>query len=149
MTVTGNVNGQPIFPTTATIGVQIDGLAAIPTSGSGYSVDAHSNFHDDNNVYGTRDFNQQVEDLPGLFQQEIDDACASGPCPAGPTPNLLIGAMNLPQGGLFDFEGTWAPPHHNHRVGWEADLEIQSTAGCGNVKFVPVAFRHPSLQRLD
>jgi hypothetical protein len=138
--ITGSVNSVPIIPGFFTIGVQIDGLVAIPTSGDGFSVIPQSNLHDNNNVYGTPQFNSQIEDLPQAFRAEIAIACTEGgACPQGNPPNLLIGAMNLPQGGLFDFHGTWAPPHHNHRVGWEADLEIQSSIT--NVQFVPQPFR--------
>lgn len=35
---------------------------------------------------------------------------------------LSVNDMSLPRGGLFDFRGTWAPPHSTHRQGSDADI---------------------------
>lgn len=35
---------------------------------------------------------------------------------------LSINDISLPRGGLFDYEGTWEPPHSSHRTGTDADI---------------------------
>jgi hypothetical protein len=35
---------------------------------------------------------------------------------------ISVNDISLPEGGLFDCNATWAPPHHEHRMGNDADL---------------------------
>lgn len=135
-TLTGtDQNGNPIIPVQATIGVEIDGLIANPTSLAGglLTIDPVSNFHDNSNIYSTQTFSAQLQFMAIDFRFRLVLQCvktAGDPITAlncvntvtGPVPNMS--AMNLPAGGLFDFQGTWAPPHHDHRVGTEGDMRI-------------------------
>lgn len=128
-------NGNPIIPAQATIGVEIDGLINNPTSLAGglLTIDPVSNFHDNNNISSTQTFSNQLQFMAIDFRARLVAQCiktAPNPVAAlncintvqGPIPNMS--AMNLPAGGLFDFQGTWAPPHHDHRVGVEGDMRI-------------------------
>ncbi len=46
--------------------------------------------------------------------------------PSGDFPVVFgINDMSLPEGGIFDLDGTWAPPHADHRVGIEADVDVR------------------------
>lgn len=42
--------------------------------------------------------------------------------------NLFINDMSLPDGGLYDFKNTWAPPHVTHREGRTVDINSTSMA---------------------
>jgi len=42
--------------------------------------------------------------------------------------------MSLPWGGIFDYNGTWNPPHSLHRYGRDCDLRIRDEA-------LPVPYR--------
>jgi hypothetical protein len=135
-TLTGtDLNGNPIIPVQATIGVEIDGLIGNPTSLAGglLTIDPISQNHDSNNINSTPTFSNQLQFMAIDFRLRLVLQCiktAPNPlaalnCPntvTGPVPNMS--AMNLPAGGLFDFQGTWAPPHHDHRVGVEGDMRI-------------------------
>jgi len=147
-TLTGtDSNGNPIIPVTATIGVEIDGLIANPTSLAGglLNIDSSSTFHDNNNIYSTTTFSNQLQFMAIDFRFRLVAQCiktAPDPitalnCPTsvtGPVPNMS--AMNLQAGGLFDIGGDWNPPHHDHRVGVEGDMRIT------NPRFaIPAPFR--------
>lgn len=135
-TLTGtDANGNPIIPVQARIGVEIDGLIGNPTSLAGglLTIDPISQNHDSNNIYSTPTFSNQLQFMALDFRLRVILQCvktAPDPltalnCPStisGPVPNMS--AMNLQAGGLFDFQGTWAPPHHDHRVGVEGDMRI-------------------------
>jgi hypothetical protein len=42
--------------------------------------------------------------------------------------NLFVNDMSLPDGGLYDFKNTWAPPHVTHREGRTVDINSTSMA---------------------
>ncbi len=131
VTLTGtDLNGNPIIPVQATIGVEIDGLIANPTSLAGglLTIDSSSTFHDHNNIYSTATFSNQLQFMAADFRVRLIAQCiktspnplAALNCPntvQGPVPNMS--AMNLQGGGLFDIGGDWSPPHHDHRVVWK------------------------------
>jgi len=136
VTLTGtDLNGNPIIPLQATIGVEIDGLIANPTTLAGglLTIEPTSQNHDSNNIYSTQNFSNQLAFMAIDFRVRLVLQCAKAApdvltklncinTVTGPVPN--IDAMNLPAGGLFDFKGNWVPPHHDHRVGVEADMRI-------------------------
>ncbi len=37
--------------------------------------------------------------------------------------SIGVNDMSLAGGGLFDHQGTWAPPHHSHRTGTSVDID--------------------------
>jgi len=136
VTLTGtDLNGIPIFPIQATIGVEIDGLIGNPTSLAGglLTIDPTSSLHDNNNIYTTPTFSAQLQFMATDFRLRLIAQCIkTSPDPITalqcfttvqrPAPN--IDALSLQAGGLFDFTGNWGPPHHDHRVGVEADMRI-------------------------
>jgi hypothetical protein len=40
--------------------------------------------------------------------------------------DIFVNDMSLPSGGLFDYKGTWAPPHATHREGRTVDINSTS-----------------------
>jgi hypothetical protein len=40
--------------------------------------------------------------------------------------NIFVNDMSLPDGGLYDFCNTWAPPHATHREGRTVDINSTS-----------------------
>jgi hypothetical protein len=40
--------------------------------------------------------------------------------------NLFVNDMSLPEGGVYDFKNTWAPPHVTHREGRTVDINSTS-----------------------
>lgn len=103
-------------PNRYTTGVRFDGLQ--PISGSGLQVATFSNMHDNFNGNATAETGIRLQDMVSLF---FDDLTSQGMPPAQ-VPPLVISALSLPQGGLFDFKNEWRPPHYGHRFGVEADL---------------------------
>jgi len=70
-------------------------------------TDTHSDNH-----YGTVSMNGSLVSLADSYAN------------AFPGQRLAYNDMSLEYGGLFDINGTWAPPHSSHRFGVDADLRL-------------------------
>jgi len=134
-TITGTLSdGTPVAPGSATIGVELGGLGAIPASGSGYTTTT-SVGHDANNTFANPSTATNLQQVPVEFDFLVFLLTALGIFP-GPTPTLVFTSLSLPQGGLFDVDANgdgvidnpWHPPHCGHRRGIEADLRIRNVA---------------------
>ncbi len=125
-------DGTPVLPGSATIGVELGGLGAIPASGPGYGTTS-SVGHDLNNIFANPSAAANVQQFPVEFDLLVDLFRALG-FPLPPTPTLAFTSLSLPQGGLFDVDANgdgaidnpWHPPHCGHRRGLEADLRIRN-----------------------
>jgi hypothetical protein len=110
-TITGTTSdGRPLIPGTFTIGVEIDGLAALG-AGANYDLVGATATHGDNHN-GTPTFNASLGTLADSYVL------------AFPGQRLAYNDMSLPLGGLFDINATWAPPHVSHRFGVDCDLRL-------------------------
>jgi hypothetical protein len=109
------------------IGVQTDGLQAIPTSGPGY-VTTSSAGHDSNNVYAGPTVASNLQQIPVTFSDYLGQRNVTSDV----VPTLVFTSLSLPQGGVFDvaangdggIDNPWHPPHCGHRRGNQADLRI-------------------------
>lgn len=115
LTLTGFVNGLPPTSGILTIGIEVDGLAAATVNG--LIVDTQSNMHDNNNGNALPDTISALQ----ATADEFADRLAQSGTPA-PNPPLHVTALSLPQGGLFDYQTEWSPPHKLHRTGTDADV---------------------------
>ena len=123
-TLTGaDAQGRPVTPAIATIGVRTGGLQPLPRVGAGFRVNS-SRFHDFNNLFTTPTVNTKLQQLPGKFLNELVLNQAVLP---SSVPTLVYTSMSLPEGGLFDIDRTWSPPHCSHRFGRDVDLDIESS----------------------
>jgi hypothetical protein len=118
VTLVGFVNGLPISPGLFTIGVEFDGLQL--ASGDGLIIDTASNMHDNNNGFASADMISAMQDLPGDFTDRLAQAHITT------VPLIEFNALCLPQGGLFDFQTEWRPPHVSHRFGNDGDIAIRT-----------------------
>jgi hypothetical protein len=133
VTITGTrSDGTPVAPGSATIGVELGGLGAIPGSGPGYTTTT-SVGHDGANIFANPSTAANLQQVPVEFDALVFLLSALGIF-TGPTPTLVFTSLSLPQGGLFDVDANgdgaidnpWHPPHCGHRRGLEADLRIRN-----------------------
>ncbi|HEY6005080.1 MAG TPA: hypothetical protein VIV57_19535 [Anaeromyxobacter sp.] len=112
------VNGVRLSfgPATFTIGVLFGGLGAV--SGTGLAVSTQSNNHDSNNGNGNPGLASALADMSARFAAILQAQRAA-------VPTVRVTAISLPEGGLFDFQTQWAPPHRSHRFGNDADVGIR------------------------
>lgn len=115
---TGSLNGVPVIPGVFTIGVEFDGLQL--ASGSGLVIDTASQMHDNNNGFASADMISGIQDLPGDFADRLAQSHITT------VPAIEFTALSLPQGGLFDFQTEWRPPHVSHRFGNDGDIAIRN-----------------------
>jgi hypothetical protein len=114
-TITGTApDGTALVPTTATIGVEIDGLVALGT-GTNYDLVGSTSLHSDNH-YGTPSLNGSLVNLADSYGGVF------------PNERLAYNDMSLVTGGLFDYQGTWSKPHVSHRFGVDADMRLVPVA---------------------
>jgi hypothetical protein len=112
-TVSGtSPNGGPTMPGSATIGVQINGLAPLG-SNVNYDLIGMTVSHSDNH-YGLQGFNSCLRTLAKRYAATY------------PGSKLAYNDMSLINGGLFDISGAWSRPHGSHRFGNDGDLDISS-----------------------
>lgn len=86
---------------------------------NGFIVDTLSRMHDNNNGYATPRMAVALQNTANIF---VDLLAQDGE----DVPVLHITAISLPQGGLFDYQTEWLPPHKAHRLGTEADISPTS-----------------------
>lgn len=103
-------NGIVIPPGTFTIGVSAPGLLALPP-GTGYTLVGATATHPSNH-FGHPTFNATLQVLGGLYAADF----------AGET--LGYNDMSLVNGGLFDLDAAWQPPHFSHRFGTDIDVRL-------------------------
>lgn len=115
---TGSLNGVPTIPGVFTIGVEFDGLQL--ASGNGLIIDTASQMHDNNNGFASADMISAMQDLPGDFTDRLAQSNITT------VPAIEFTALSLPQGGLFDFQTQWRPPHVSHRFGNDGDIAIRT-----------------------
>jgi hypothetical protein len=115
---TGFLNGVPTIPGVFTIGVEFDGLQL--ASGNGLIIDTASQMHDNNNGFASADMISAMQDLPGDFTDRLAQSHITA------VPAIEFTALSLPQGGLFDFQTQWRPPHVSHRFGNDGDIAIRT-----------------------
>lgn len=108
-------------PNTFTIGVEHGDLSRV-TSVAGLSIASYSNMHNGHNGHGTSSMNTSLPNIPTNFARQLVQLGT----PANQVPTMTISAISLPQGGLFDYQNEWLPPHRTHRVGGEADLALNN-----------------------
>src|SRR5579875_575246 len=113
--------GNALIPNTQTMGVEIDGFSALPTSGpSGQWAVIQSTYHDFNNAYALPAVVSNLEAVPVSFANYLSKAGVAQP------PIINYTSLNLIYGGLFDIDATWTPPHCGHRLGNETDLGLSN-----------------------
>lgn len=111
VTLTGtDPNGNPLVPTTFTIGVQIDGLISL-AAGANFQLVGQTATHPDNH-YGLATMNATLVNLANSYAA------------AFPGQTLAYNDMSLVTGGLFDIGAGWSKPHASHRLGNDADLRF-------------------------
>lgn len=115
---TGSLNGVPTIPGVFTIGIEFDGLQL--ASGNGLIIDTASQMHDNNNGFASADMISAMQDLPGDFTDRLAQSNITT------VPAIEFTALSLPQGGLFDFQTQWRPPHVSHRFGNDGDIAIRT-----------------------
>lgn len=110
-TITGSLqDGTPLIPGVFTIGVRIDGLEPLP-NGANYTLVGSTARHPDNH-FGIATFNNSLITLANNYAA------------AFPGQLLSYNDMSLAEGGLFDINGNWGPPHVSHRFGMDGDLAL-------------------------
>lgn len=115
VTLTGtDPNGNALFPTTFTIGVQISSLVFLG-AGANYSLIGATANHGDNH-YGTSTMNATLVNLANAYVAVF------------PNNPLAYNDMSLVTGGIFDISGAWSKPHASHRLGNDADLRFPPVA---------------------
>jgi hypothetical protein len=134
-TISGTLSDgvTPCTPATYQIGVETQGLAAIPFSGSGYTT-VPSTGHDNSNVYANPSVATNLQNMPVSFDTLVQALMTAGLVPPQTIPTLTYTSISLTYGGLFDVDqlntGTitnpWNPPHCGHRLGTNADLRIRN-----------------------
>ena len=95
-----------------TVDVGVDGLEYLPASSDGaYTmVRGPDTMHTDANaVFGTLAAHARLAEIATAYLDEAGRI-------------LSVNDMSLRRGGLFDKDGTWAPPHNKHRIGESADI---------------------------
>src|SRR5712671_4536166 len=145
-TISGTLsNGTPCFPTTSRIGIETQGLVAVPASGTGYGT-TPSVGHDSNNLFANPSVATNLQRLPVSFDILAQALITAGFISSQPIPTVTYTSLSLTYGGLFDVAslGTsitnpWHPPHCGHRAGTNADLRI---------KDIPAQFRPALIQSI-
>ena len=99
-----------------TLDVGVAGLGQLPDAGPFHVVVRGGTDTHPEGTYGTPD---TVARLIVLAQEyfKVTDR------------RLSINDLSLPRGGLFDINNNWAPPHHEHRAGADADLNRADEGG--------------------
>lgn len=136
----------PCTPATYPIGVETQGLSAIPLTGSGYAT-TPSTGHDNNNVFANPSVATNLQRLPFAFDILAQAIMNAGFIPPQTIPTLTYTSLSLTYGGLFDVDQTgsgtitnpWNPPHCGHRLGTNADLRIYN---------IPAQFRPALIQSI-
>lgn len=125
-----------------TIGVEIDGLVQVtsgpPSNPRALFVDTQSNVHGNNNGYATPQTISALDDMA----TEFADTLAQRGVPENQVPIIFISALSLPQGGLFDYQVEWNPPHKLHRNGTDADLNLANLPTKKLREAAEVSFHH-------
>jgi hypothetical protein len=109
-------------PTSTSIHIQYDDVAFVPIAGPGLNVLTASNMHGANNGYGSPAMAQALQNLATVFSQNVIQGTDD---PNARVPDLVINAISLPWGGLFDYASQWNPPHVSHRFGNDADVSMR------------------------
>jgi hypothetical protein len=99
-----------------TFDVGIQGMERVEDSGDYHVVvrggtDTHSE-----GTYGTLDTIKKLQKISNQYFYRTDR-------------KLSINDISLPKGGLLDYKATWAPPHKEHRIGTDADINRKDGGG--------------------
>jgi hypothetical protein len=91
--------------------VAVPGLMAL-TGGVGITLTGSSSTHPVNHC-GLPALITRIQQLASQFHGKFGK-------------NLFVNDMSLPDGGMYDFKNTWAPPHITHREGKTVDINSTS-----------------------
>jgi hypothetical protein len=123
------VAGVCPIPLEQQIDVQVANLRQIPSSNyytltdsSGGNIGDNTK-HDDINHYLTEAAARTLERIARAYPQAFVDPNLRTP------QKIYVNDASLPLGGMFDFEGTWHPPHEEHRKGSVVDIRANNEEG--------------------
>jgi hypothetical protein len=133
--------GGPPVTAIFTIGVEIDGLELATGSLGSLFIVTTENLHGNNNGNATPGTISELHAMAGFY---VDLLTQTGDS----IHQLRITALSLPQGGLFDYQTEWSPPHKLHRNGTDADLGLSNLTTteqriAANEAFLEAGFRAP------
>ncbi len=95
---------------TASMRVRVPGLEALTGSAFGiWRLTGQTGRHSSNH-YGTPYANARIRAMATEYFDLYGES-------------IGVNDMSLAGGGLFDHQGTWAPPHHSHRTGTSVDID--------------------------
>lgn len=107
-------------PDRFTLGVQFGGLER--AGGAGLQVNTQSTMHDDNNGFANLALRTGLQNMAANFAAQL----AQSGAPPAQVPTIIVTAISLPEGGLFDFDTEWQPPHIAHRFGRHGDVFVEN-----------------------
>lgn len=90
--------------------------------------------HNEQNYYATQALLGRLDNVASSYQDIYRTITGRD------TQGIFINDMSLPSGGLFDFRGTYKPPHASHRRGEAADIGINNH-GYSNLQIQIIASR--------
>ena len=94
----------------ATMRIRVPGLEALTGSAIGsWQLTGQTGAHSSNH-YGTPYANSRIRAMATEYFDFYGES-------------IGINDMSLSGGGLFDHQGTWAPPHNSHRTGTSVDID--------------------------
>ncbi len=114
-------------PDRFTLGVRFGGLAR--AAGAGLQVNTQSNMHDSNNGFANGTLRTGLQNMAANFAARLGQLGV----PPAQVPTIIVTAISLPEGGLFDFDTEWRPPHISHRFGRHADVFVENLAATQQV----------------
>lgn len=110
-TLTANVAGGAVQ---ADIDVRVPGLVELP-AGADYDLFGQTATHPDNH-FGTATTIASLQQIATKYEAHKVTNNLPG------WPRVAYNDISLERGGIFDLNGDWSPPHHEHRVGQTVDF---------------------------
>ncbi|MEK6589496.1 MAG: penicillin-insensitive murein endopeptidase, partial [Nitrospinota bacterium] len=99
-----------------TLDIGISGFEPLPDNGVYHIVNRLDKDTHPEGTYGMPETVIKLEEIAQQYFYRTDR-------------KLSINDLSLPKGGLFDYKAIWAPPHKEHRIGTDADINRTDGGG--------------------
>lgn len=92
------------------------------------------------NHWGAPELHSFVRNVAAFYNTDADPADQG---------SLGLNDMSIALGGVFDFQGTWVPPHFRHRFGTDCDIDRNVQRSDGSFTPIDTQVLQDSVDQLD